>query len=90
MTMERSVYSAWPDLDTVELTHTDLRYREPILLAEHGKKFRHMSAESGEIFRKPWVAREWRPAFWTTTGAWTPFVNTMKGRHSASYETPGE
>jgi len=46
------------DLDTVELTLPNLRYREPMLLARNtGKSFVDMSAESGEIFRKPWVAR---------------------------------
>src|SRR5437899_10539471 len=46
------------DLDTVELTHPNLRYREPMLLARNtGKSFVEVSAEAGEIFKKPWVVR---------------------------------
>lgn len=45
-------------LDTIELDHPQLRYREPMFLArnDHGK-FRDVSAESGDVFRKPWVSR---------------------------------
>jgi len=46
------------DLDTVELTSPNLRYREPMLLARNtGKGFVDVSAESGTIFQKAWVAR---------------------------------
>ena len=46
------------DLDTVELAFPNLRYREPMLLARNtGKGFVDVSAESGGIFQKAWVAR---------------------------------
>jgi len=46
------------DLDTVELTSPNLRYREPMLLARNtGRGFVDVSAESGAIFQKAWVAR---------------------------------
>jgi len=46
------------DLDTVELTLPNLRYREPMLLARNtGKGFVDVSAESGAVFQKAWVAR---------------------------------
>lgn len=46
------------DLDTIELTHPHLRYREPMLLARNtGRGFEDVSAESGSVFRKPWVGR---------------------------------
>jgi enediyne biosynthesis protein E4 len=46
------------DLDTIELTYPNLRYREPMLLAQNtGKTFIDVSAQSGDVFRRPWVAR---------------------------------
>jgi hypothetical protein len=46
------------DLDTIELTSPNLRYREPVLLARNiGHGFQDVSAESGEVFTKPWVGR---------------------------------
>jgi hypothetical protein len=46
------------DLDTIELTYPNLRYREPMLLAKNmGKTFVDVSAQSGDVFRRPWVAR---------------------------------
>jgi len=46
------------DLDTIELTNPNLRYREPMLLARNtGKSFVDVSQRSGEIFRQSWVAR---------------------------------
>jgi hypothetical protein len=47
------------DLDTIELTNPQLRYREPMLLARnngHGS-FVDVSAASGKIFHEAWVAR---------------------------------
>lgn len=46
------------DLDTIELTYPNLRYREPMLLVRntaHG--FVNASADSGSVFHQPWVAR---------------------------------
>jgi hypothetical protein len=46
------------DLDTVQLTFPDLRYKEPMLLARNtGKGFEDVSAQAGEIFQKTWVGR---------------------------------
>jgi enediyne biosynthesis protein E4 len=46
------------DLDTIELTFPNMRYREPMLLARNiGKRFVDVSAESGAVFSQPWVAR---------------------------------
>jgi len=46
------------DLDTIELNYPNLHYREPMLLARNtGHGFVDVSAESGSVFRLPWVAR---------------------------------
>jgi hypothetical protein len=46
------------DLDTIELTFPNLRYREPMLLARNtGGKFVDVSAEAGAVFKQAWVAR---------------------------------
>jgi hypothetical protein len=46
------------DLDTIELTNPNLRYRESLLLARNtGKGFIDVSAESGAVFQEKWVGR---------------------------------
>ena len=46
------------DLDTVEKSYPQLRYREPMMLLRNtGKRFKDVSAASGEVFRQPWVGR---------------------------------
>jgi len=46
------------DLDNIELTTPNLRYREPMLLARNmGKNFVDVSAQSGSGLQIPWVAR---------------------------------
>ena len=47
------------DLDTIELSSPNLRYREPLLLAHNnqGKSFTDVSKESGEVFQQAWVGR---------------------------------
>jgi enediyne biosynthesis protein E4 len=46
------------DLDTVELNYPNLKYKEPMLLVRNtGKGFLDVSAESGEVFQKPWLGR---------------------------------
>jgi enediyne biosynthesis protein E4 len=46
------------DLDTIQLTFPDLRYKEPMLLARNtGKGFVDVSAQAGEVFQKTWVGR---------------------------------
>ena len=46
------------DLDTIELDHPNLHYREPMLLARNtGHGFVDVSAQSGSVFRQAWVSR---------------------------------
>ena len=46
------------DLDTVELNFPQLHYKEPMLLAHNtGKGFVDVSAQSGAVFKEPWVSR---------------------------------
>ena len=46
------------DLDTIELTFPNLRYREPLLLARNtGHSFEDVSAAAGSVFREAWVGR---------------------------------
>jgi len=46
------------DLDNVELTTPNLRYREPTLLVQNmGNDFVDVSAQSGSVFQIPWVGR---------------------------------
>jgi hypothetical protein len=46
------------DLDTIELTVPNLRYREPMLLARNtGRGFEDVSSEAGSVFREAWVGR---------------------------------
>jgi hypothetical protein len=46
------------DLDTIEQTSPQLRYREPMLLLRNtGKNFEDVSAQSGPVFQQRWVAR---------------------------------
>ena len=46
------------DLDTIQLTFPDLRYKEPMLLARNtAKGFVDISGGAGEVFQKPWVGR---------------------------------
>ena len=46
------------DLDTIELSFPNLRYREPMLLARNtGRGFVDVSADAGSIFRETWVGR---------------------------------
>jgi enediyne biosynthesis protein E4 len=46
------------DLDTIQLTFPNLRYREPMLLARNsGKEFLDVSTSAGNIFQQAWVGR---------------------------------
>jgi len=46
------------DLDTIEKTSPQLRYREPMMLLRNtGKEFTDMSSISGDAFRHAWVGR---------------------------------
>jgi len=46
------------DLDNIQLTFPNLRYREPILLARNtGEGFVDVSKSAGNVFEQPWVGR---------------------------------
>jgi hypothetical protein len=46
------------DLDNIQLTFPNLRYREPILLARNtGEGFVDVSKNAGNVFEQPWVGR---------------------------------
>jgi enediyne biosynthesis protein E4 len=46
------------DLDTIELTNPNVRYREPMMLLRNtGQGFVDISAESGDVFKQAWVGR---------------------------------
>jgi hypothetical protein len=46
------------DLDTIQLTFPNLRYREPMLLARNtGHGFEDVSADAGNVFQEAWVGR---------------------------------
>jgi hypothetical protein len=46
------------DLDTIQLTSPNLRYREPMLLARNtGQGFIDVSTDSGTVFKEAWAAR---------------------------------
>jgi hypothetical protein len=46
------------DLDTIELNYPQLRYKEPMLLANNtGKGFVDVSAQSGAVFKQAWAGR---------------------------------
>jgi enediyne biosynthesis protein E4 len=46
------------DLDTIELTFPNLKYREPLLLARNtGHGFVDVSSQAGDVFRHAWVSR---------------------------------
>jgi hypothetical protein len=80
------------DLDTVELTFPSLRYREPMLLARNtGNGFVDVSAESGAIFQKAWVARGMAIGDLDNDGRVDAVVNTNDGpAYVLHNETPTE
>jgi hypothetical protein len=46
------------DLDTIQLSFPQLRYKEPMLLARNtGKRFVDVSSKSGAVFQQAWVGR---------------------------------
>jgi enediyne biosynthesis protein E4 len=46
------------DLDTVEKSYPQLRYREPMMLLRNmGSRFVNVSAQSGAVFQEAWVGR---------------------------------
>lgn len=79
------------DLDTIELTYPNLRYREPMLLLHntHGD-FVDVSSASGDVFKKPWVARGMAIGDLDNDGRLDAVVTTNDGAaHVLRNETPG-
>jgi enediyne biosynthesis protein E4 len=78
------------DLDTIELNYPNLRYREPILLARNtGKSFVDVSAQSGGVFRQPWVARGMAIGDLDNDGRLDAVITTNDGPvHVLHNETP--
>jgi enediyne biosynthesis protein E4 len=68
------------DLDTIELNYPNLHYREPMLLARNtGHEFVDVSAESGKVFRQPWVARGMAVGDFNNDGRLDAIVTTNDG-----------
>jgi enediyne biosynthesis protein E4 len=78
------------DLDNVELTTPNLRYREPMLLLRNtGKNFVDVSRESGAVFQIPWVGRGMAVGDIDNDGRLDAVVTTNDGlAHVLHNETP--
>ena len=78
------------DLDTIELTSPNLHYHEPMLLARNtGHSFVDVSAQSGDPFREPWVARGLAVGDLDNDGRLDAVVTTNDGPvHILHNETP--
>jgi hypothetical protein len=78
------------DLDTINLTFPNLRYREPMLLARNtGHGFVDVSQQSGSVFQKPWVARGMAIGDIDNDGRLDAVVTTNDGPvHILHNETP--
>ncbi len=78
------------DLDTIELTFPNLRYREPMLLARNtGHGFEDVSAEAGSVFREAWVGRGIAIGDIDNDGRMDAVVTTNDGRlYVLRNETP--
>ena len=79
------------DLDTVELTNPNLRYREPMLLLRNTNgEFADVSSASGSVFEQPWVARGMAIGDVDNDGRLDAVVTTNDGpAHLLRNETPG-
>jgi enediyne biosynthesis protein E4 len=80
------------DLDTIEKTYPNLRYREPMLLARNtGGRFTDISEQAGSVFRQPWVARGMAVGDLDNDGRLDAVVTTNDGPvhilHNESSET---
>jgi enediyne biosynthesis protein E4 len=68
------------DLDTIQLTSPNLRYREPMLLARNtGQGFVDVSAGSGAVFQQAWAARGMAIGDIDNDGPLDAFVTTNDG-----------
>jgi len=78
------------DLDTIEINYPNLRYREPmLLLRNNGKNFVDVSADSGALFREPWLGRGMAIGDIDNDGRLDAVVTTNDGPvHVLHNETP--
>ena len=78
------------DMDTIELTSPNLKYREPLLLARNtGHGFVDVSAQSGDVFQQVWVARGLAIGDLDNDGRLDAVVTTNDGPvHILHNETP--
>jgi len=80
------------DLDTIEQTFHNMRYREPMLLARNtGHGFVDVSAQSGPVFNRSWVARGLAIGDIDNDGKVDAVVTTNEGAvYILHNETPSE
>jgi enediyne biosynthesis protein E4 len=80
------------DLDTVEISSPNLRYREPMLLLRNtGRGFVDVSAESGSVFQQPWLGRGLAIGDMDNDGRMDVVVTTNDGpAHILRNETPNQ
>jgi hypothetical protein len=78
------------DMDTIELTSPNLKYREPLLLARNtGQGFVDVSTQSGDVFQQAWVARGLAIGDLDNDGRLDAVVTTNDGPvHILHNETP--
>ena len=80
------------DMDNVELTTPNLRYREPpVLIRNTGGKFADVSATAGSVFKEPWVGRGMAVGDIDNDGRLDAVITTNDGAaHILRNETPTE
>jgi enediyne biosynthesis protein E4 len=78
------------DMDNVELTTPNLRYREPpVLIRNTGGKFTDISAAAGSVFMEPWVGRGMAVGDIDNDGRLDAVITTNDGAaHILRNETP--
>jgi enediyne biosynthesis protein E4 len=78
------------DMDNIELTNPNLRYREPLALIRNaGGKFADISADAGSVFRERWVGRGMAAGDIDNDGRLDAVVTTNDGLvHILHNETP--
>ena len=68
------------DLDTIETTSPNLRYREPLLLAQNtGKGFEDVTASAGSVLQQEWVWRGLAIGDLDNDGRWDAVVTANDG-----------
>jgi hypothetical protein len=78
------------DMDNVELTTPNLRYREPpVLIRNAGGRFTDISAAAGSVFKEPWVGRGMAIGDIDNDGRLDAVITTNDGAaHILRNETP--